>query len=138
MTYRSERREMEDYGFARVRDLAFEAVRKLWRKREAEGWTQAYLAERMGRDPAWISRKLSAPGNWTLRTFGAFIEALDGEAEILLHDLNAPNLLGSNFDAYLALALDRQSANWVNSPLQIASGIETAASNSAPVPAIVD
>lgn len=75
-------RELEVYGFALVRDAAFDAVRKLWRRRQAQGMTPKDLAARIGRDPAWISRYLKGPGNWTLRTFGAFVIALDGEAEI--------------------------------------------------------
>lgn len=102
MTSRSKAHQLSDFGFARVRDSAFEAVRKLWESREQEGWTQAFLAEKMGRDRAWVSRNLSGPGNWTLRTFGAFVDAMDGEAEIILHDLNSPQLNANNYDAYEA------------------------------------
>lgn len=91
MTSRSGRSSREDYGFARVRDLAFDAVSSLWR-RQAEGFTQKDLAERVGRDPAWVCRQLSGPGNWTFRTFGALVEALDGEAEILVEALETPLL----------------------------------------------
>jgi hypothetical protein len=136
MTYRSERRELVDYGFARVRDLAFEAVRELWRKRESEGWTQAQLAEKLGRDPAWVSRKLGAPGNWTLKTFGAFVEALDGEAEIMIHDLNVHSFSGNNFNAYDARSSVSQSANLQSAPTAMRSNV--VASNAAPIPAMVE
>lgn len=87
MTSRSELRpsigrEQADYGFARVRDQAFDAVQVLWHRRQAEGMKQKEIATLLGRNPAWVSRNLSAPGNWTLRTFGEFMQALGGEAEI--------------------------------------------------------
>jgi transcriptional regulator with XRE-family HTH domain len=75
-------RDRADYGFARLRDQMFDAVTALWRRRKAEGLTQKELAARIGRDPAWVSRNLAAPGNWTLRTAGELIQALDGEADI--------------------------------------------------------
>lgn len=91
-----------DYGFARVRDIAFDAVRKLWRRRQSEGMKQTDLAVKLGRDTAWVSRKLSAPGNWTLRTLGEFAHALDGEAKIEIVGLEDPLDLRSNYDAYEA------------------------------------
>jgi hypothetical protein len=92
MTSRSElrpltQREQGDYGFARVRDQAFDAVQALWRRRQSEGMRQKDIAAFLGRKPAWVSRNLSAPGNWTLRTFGEFMQALGGEAEIQVHAL---------------------------------------------------
>ncbi len=74
-------------GFARTRDLAFAAVRKLWKLRQSQGMTQQDLAVRLGKDPAWVSRKLSGPSNWTLHTLGDLVDALDGEIEISIHDL---------------------------------------------------
>jgi len=93
-------RVRSDYGFARARDLAFDAVLTLWRKRSAGGMTQSDLANRLGRDPGWVSRKISGPGNWTLRTLGAFVEALDGELEIVATPLEQPLVPRPNFDAY--------------------------------------
>lgn len=75
-------RDLENFGFARVRDLAYDAVQELWRKRKAEGWNQIRLAANIDRDPGWLSRYLKGPGNWTFRTFGAFIQGLEGEVEI--------------------------------------------------------
>ncbi len=91
-----------DYGFARVRDIAFDAVQKLWRRRQSEGMKQTDLAVKLGRDTAWVSRKLSAPGNWTLRTLGEFAHALDGEAKIEIVGLEDQLNLRSNYDAYAA------------------------------------
>jgi transcriptional regulator with XRE-family HTH domain len=99
MTLQSDK-DLEDYGLARVRDVAFDAVHKLWRRRRASGVSQKDLAHKLGRDPGWVSRQLSGPGNWTFRSFGALIEALGGEVEIIVHAIEDP-LEGSNgFDAY--------------------------------------
>ena len=90
-------RELEAFGFARTRDIAFNAVRDLWRRRRSHGMTQKDLAERIGRDPAWVSRKLQGPGNWTLRTIGTFVVALNGEIEIKIHDLEEPRKAFINY-----------------------------------------
>jgi hypothetical protein len=71
-------RDLEEYGAARIRNEAFDQVCVLWERRRSEGWTQQQLADVIGRDPGWISRNLSAPGNWTLRTIGALTQALNG------------------------------------------------------------
>ena len=75
-------RDLETFGLARVRDLAYDAVQELWRKRKADGWTQVRLAQNIGRDTGWLSRYLQGPGNWTFRTFGALVEGLGGVVEI--------------------------------------------------------
>lgn len=93
-------KELEAFGFARVRDAAFDAVRELWKRRQAEGMTQKDLAARIGRDRAWVSRNLRGPGNWTLRTVGAFVIALNGEAEIKIFGLEDQPAETRNSDAY--------------------------------------
>ena len=93
-------RDLEEYGAARIRNEAFEQVRLLWERRKKEGWTQKMIAEQIGRNPSWVSRTLSAPGNWTLRTIGAFTQALKGEVEIKIISLEDPVEAASNFDAY--------------------------------------
>src|ERR1700730_8611399 len=93
-------RDLEEYGAARIRNEAFEQVRLLWERRKKEGWTQKMIAEQIGRNPSWVSRTLSAPGNWTLRTIGAFPQALKGEVEIKIISLEDPVEAASNFDAY--------------------------------------
>lgn len=87
------------FGFARTRDLAFGAIRKMWKLRQSQGMTQVDLAARLDRDPAWVSKKLSGPTNWTLRTLGDLVDALDGEVEIRIADLRAGKMQG-NYDAY--------------------------------------
>lgn len=93
-------RERADYGFARVRDLAFDAVRLLWNRRREAGLKQTDIANAIGRDPAWVSRSLRAPGNWTLRTIGELVEAMDGEIEMVIHANEDTAARGTNFDAY--------------------------------------
>lgn len=97
----SDPRDRADYGFAHVRDLAFDAVQKLWRRRRREGVKQIDVAKAIRRDPAWVSRKLTAPGNWTLRTLGELSEALGGECEIIVHAMEDPHPVPSNFSAYV-------------------------------------
>lgn len=121
MTFQSKpHAEIEDYGLARVRDMAFDAVMKLWRKRQREGLTQKDVAERLDRNPAWVSRQLSGPGNWTLRTFGALVEALDGEAEISVMPIELPMDVPNNYDAYaVAGQSNMQASPWqaINQPV---------------------
>jgi hypothetical protein len=93
-------RERADYGFARVRDLAFDAIKQLWKRRSEAGMKQSDLAIAIGRDPAWVSRNLRAPGNWTLRTIGELVEAMDGEVEIIVHAAEDIATTRPNFDAY--------------------------------------
>ena len=92
--------DLVEYGAARIRNEAFEQVRLLWERRKQEGWIQKGVAEKIGRDPAWVSRSLSAPGNWTLRTIGAFTQALNGEVEIKIVAVEDAVDIPSNFDAY--------------------------------------
>jgi hypothetical protein len=93
-------RERRDYGFARVRDIAFDAIQTLWRRRHGEGMKQTDIVRAIGRQPAWVSRNLRAPGNWTLRTIGELAEALGGEVEIIVHAMEDPPAPRRNFTAY--------------------------------------
>lgn len=91
------------YGVARVRDGAFSEIISLWRKRKADGMKQTELADRLGRDTGWLSKKLRGPGNWTLNTIGAMVEALDGEIEIRVYDINdraAPTKNSTGYSGY--------------------------------------
>jgi transcriptional regulator with XRE-family HTH domain len=93
--------ERADYGLSRVRDAAYDAVMDLWRRRKAAGMTQAQLADAMGGDTGWVSRNLRGPGNWTLRTVGRFVEALNGEVELKVHGLEDPLTVPPNYHAYV-------------------------------------
>jgi hypothetical protein len=124
-----ERRDLAEYGVARFRDQIFDSVLVLWRRRKAEGWTQKFVAERIGRDPGWVSRNLRAPGNWTARTAGELIQGLNGEAELLVTALEEPAENPSNYDAYEGYISSTPSPqviinnNSVNAP-QIKIGID--------------
>lgn len=87
MTSFSSTQIIPGFAFARTRDKAFAAVRRLWRVRQAQGMTQADIASKLGADRGWVSRKLSGPSNWTLRTLAELAEAMDGEIEISITDL---------------------------------------------------
>ena len=84
-------RERGHYGHARLKDIAYDAVTKLWRRRKAAGMTEADLATTIGRNVRWVRHALSCPDGWTLRTFGELVEALDGEAFIRVTPLPLPS-----------------------------------------------
>jgi hypothetical protein len=94
-------KERRDYGFARIRDAAFDAVSSLWARRQSEGMTQVDVANAIGGDPGWVSKNLRGPGNWTMRTFGTFVEALNGEALITVRAAEDPLPVRSNYNAYV-------------------------------------
>jgi hypothetical protein len=92
-------RELSDYGFARARDLAFDAVQTLWARRRSEGMKQTDISAAVNMPIARVSKHLKGPGNWTLRTLGELVEALNGEIEIRV--LAKEDLARiSNYDAY--------------------------------------
>lgn len=93
----AERREM---GALRVRDAAFDAVLRLWKQRKNEGLTQKELSDFLEKDPAWVSKNLSGPGNWTLKTIGAFAEALNGHIDINITPIEQLRC-DANYDFYL-------------------------------------
>jgi len=92
-------RELAEHAAERIKDEAFDEVRTLWDRRQAEGSTQKQLADAIGRDQGWVSRNLSAPGNWTLRTIGAFAQGLNGVVSIHIHALE-DRVDTRNYDAY--------------------------------------
>lgn len=94
-------KERRDYGFARIRDAAFDAVSSLWERRQSEGMTQADIANAIDGDPGWVSKNLRGPGNWTMKTFGTFVEALNGEATITVRAAEDPLPVRSNYNAYV-------------------------------------
>jgi len=97
-------KDAANYGAARTRDLAFDAVHSLWRRRQSEGMLQSDLAKAIGRDEGWVSRTLNGPGNWTIRIFGTLVSGLNGELEINVHALEDPVPAPSNYDAYAEYA----------------------------------
>jgi hypothetical protein len=99
-------KERRDYGFARIRDAAFDAVSSLWERRQSEGMTQVDVANAIGGDPGWVSKNLRGPGNWTMKTFGTFVEALNGEAQITVRAAEDPLPVRSNHHAYVGYEPD--------------------------------
>lgn len=92
------REERADLAARFAQQAAHEAIYQLWLRRKEEGWKQKSLGERIGRNVTWISRTLSGPANWTLKSLGEMAEALDAEVEIRVtprEEIHAPN-----FDAY--------------------------------------
>jgi hypothetical protein len=97
---RRHQNHLSDYGLARARDKAFDAVRALWAKRQSEGVKLKDVAQRIGADKGWVSKQLSGPGNWTLRTFGALVEGMDGEIDISVSPIELAPSSRPNYDAY--------------------------------------
>jgi len=100
-------KDLENFGFARVRDIAYDAVQDLWQRRKAEGWTQIQVAKNLDRDTGWLSKHLKGSGNWTFRTFGTLVQGLHGTIEIVVRaeeDTN-PNC---NYNPYSSYVMDVQ------------------------------
>lgn len=71
------------YFQQRFKNRIFEAVMGHFVERaKTEGLTRKDLAERLGKDPALVSRWLSAPSNWSLDTVSDLLVALDAELEV--------------------------------------------------------
>lgn len=137
MTSRSKQNAMTadqraDYGFARVRDAAYDAVMDLWRRRKAEGMTQTELAEALGGDAGWLSRNLRGPGNWTLRTVGRFVEALNGEVELKVHGLEDPLPVLTNYHAYVGYEPEIPATTQVTSKVNLSDALRSPPSSKTP------
>lgn len=90
--------ELVETGAARARDIIFDAVHDLWQIRSEQGVKQTELAAALGKNPSWVCRSLAGPGNWTLETFGALAEALNGHIDVRL--IPREHLRQSNYDFY--------------------------------------
>ena len=65
---------------ARLRHNLYDfIVNKFVEMERAEGLTKAELARRIGCEPALITRRLGAPGNWTLDTISDLLIGIAGE-----------------------------------------------------------
>ncbi|HVY50693.1 MAG TPA: helix-turn-helix transcriptional regulator [Devosia sp.] len=89
-----------EYGLARARDAAFDAVTRLWRRRREQGMKQKDLAAIMDKRESWVSKQLRGPGNWTMKVFGQLVDALDGEIEIRVYGREEIEQGAANYDAY--------------------------------------
>lgn len=76
------KRDEAEIGVLDVQHEAFTAVYALWLRRHAEGMSKKDLADRLERDPAWVSRALGGPKNWTMRTLGELAKALGADVQI--------------------------------------------------------
>ncbi len=89
------------YGAAVARDVAFDAILSLWRRRDSEKWTRKRAAESIGKDEGWFSKQFQGPRNWTMETFGALVMALDGDVQIIVKAIeDVIQSHGNNYDAY--------------------------------------
>jgi hypothetical protein len=113
-------KSLRTYGVARAQDLAFDAVLDLWQRRRSAGMKQKDLAEHLGRDRGWVSKALKGPGNWTFRTFGELVAAMDGEIEIRVHGLEDAPTIPNNYDAYAEFYANDTPA----SPMPVASVLD--------------
>jgi hypothetical protein len=90
------------HGAAIAKDAAFDAVYELWNRRRSESnWMQKTAAESIGRDEGWLSKQFNGPRNWTMETFGALVQALNGEITIIVRAME--DVLArqkDNYDAY--------------------------------------
>ena len=92
--------DLISYGQARARDIAFDAVRRLWERRKKEGMKQKDLADILGIDESRISHAMKGPGNWTFKTFGSLIAAMDGDFEIEVYANSDAPTHQLNYSAY--------------------------------------
>jgi hypothetical protein len=67
------------YIATRVKLRAYDLV---VRELKASGITQAQLAKRLGKAPEVVSRMLSRPGNWEMKTFSELLFAISGAVPV--------------------------------------------------------
>ncbi len=71
-------------------DVARELARALARENQFGTITRTELARRLGRDKAFVTRKLSGGENMELRTIAAILAALGYEMDVKAHRIAAP------------------------------------------------
>lgn len=96
-------KERAKYGAALAKGAAFDAVGELWRRRKVEKWTLGQVADAIDVDLGWLSKQFNGPRNWTMETFGALVEGLNGEIEIIARPIEHRTSKGNNYDAYVAM-----------------------------------
>lgn len=104
--YELKGKDLQNFGFARVRDIAYDAVQELWKRRKTEGWTQVQIAENLGCDTGWLSKHLKGSGNWTFRTFGTLVQGLHGTVEITVRAAEDAIHGTQNHNPYSGYVLD--------------------------------
>lgn len=94
-------KENASYGEELAKSAAHLAVRELWARRLRDGVTQEQIAASIGKDPAWLSRTMKGPANWTLKSLGALVVALDGKLNIQVEAVeDDTSITTANFNAY--------------------------------------
>ncbi|MFT8613173.1 MAG: helix-turn-helix domain-containing protein [Gluconobacter oxydans] len=91
--------EVEQLGHELAKHAAHAAVRQLLELRLSEGMSQRAIAEKIGRDPGWLSKTLRGPANWTLKTVGSIVEAMDGK--LVINAIPKEESSRNNYDAYI-------------------------------------
>ena len=124
-------KERREYGFLRVRDAAFDAVCTLWKRRQDEGMTQAQIASAIDGDTGWVSKNLRGPGNWTMKTFGAFVEALNGEVQISIRAMEDRLPVLTNYHAYVDYESEIPATTQATTEANIPSALRAAPSGNA-------
>jgi predicted transcriptional regulator len=92
--------ERAQHGAALAKGVAFDAVYALYRRRQAEGWTNARIASNVGVDEGWLSKQFVGPRNATMKSVGTLVEGMDGVLEIKVHALEDLHAGRINYDAY--------------------------------------
>jgi transcriptional regulator with XRE-family HTH domain len=97
-----------EYMVARTQDEAFDAVKALWRRRQAEGLTLKDLAERIDGDSGRLSKHLKGPSNWTIKTYAKLVAALGGEPRIgiIVPEDHIAQNRRDNYDVYFSYESD--------------------------------
>ena len=104
------------YGAAVAKDVAFDAVQALWRRRHAENWTRKQAADAIGADEGWFSKQFTGPRNWTMETFGALVQSLNGDVEIIVHAAEDVAAARGNYDAYAEMEDLPTPRRWTPKP----------------------
>lgn len=93
-------KERAQHGAALAKDAAFDAVYVLYRRRKAEGWTNARIANNVGVDEGWLSKQFVGPRNATISSVGTLVEGMDGVLEIKVRAIEDLHSSQANYDPY--------------------------------------
>jgi hypothetical protein len=93
-------KDRAQHGAAMAKSAAFDAVYALYRRRKAEGWTSARIANNVAVDEGWLSKQFVGPRNATMNSMGTLVEGMDGVLEIKAYAVEDLRSSQSNYDAY--------------------------------------
>lgn len=126
-------KDRREFGFLRIRDAAFDAVSSLWDRRQNEGMTQTQIATAIDADEGWVSKNLRGPGNWTMKTFGALVEALNGEVQLNIRAAEDPLPVLTNYHAYVDYELEAPATTQAASEVNVPRALGTSPSGNMPM-----